>query len=396
VLLSPSPGTIRVAVVGSSSSQDGVYLYTVGLFKGAYTAGLPLSFEWMVQQRPATKDLPPNVEIQKAWKRGPLAMFRIWKSLRRSRVRVVHVQYEYFLYANGISAFAVAVSLGLLKLVGGLRRFKFAVTIHQVVPLSSAGRSLSSQFFIPGIPTLLMMPLLILVTRILSYSSDVLVVHLQTFASVLTQVYKVGRNKIVVIPHGVAGRDGVSTGGTDVIFFGQVTPRKGIETLLEAFDGLPLPGVRLMIIGGPHRRNDVYLQKVKLLASQSRKSDLVSVTGFVNESELSEFFQGAAVVVLPYHSLFSASGALAYALGFAKPVIVTPLQAFREMLADAGIYVEADPHKLSLAISRVLTDREYASDYSERVRQRARQMSWETSARMTMIEYLKLLGARNG
>lgn len=379
---------------GSSSSDSAVDSYTRGLVEGAHAGGLPLFFEWLVERLPKVEDLPPNVHAERSWTKGPLALFQVWKTAKKSRLKVIHIQYEYFLYADRISAFFIPLSLFLLKLVGGFRSVKVVLTIHEVVPLSSVGPSLSDLFFIRGVPPVIMKGSMVLMTRILAFSGDILIVHLQSFASTLSGDYGVNPRKITVIPHGVTRRDVRPISGKNILFFGFITPNKGIEALVESFDSLSISGVRLMLVGGRHRRDKGYFEQIKALASQSPKAGQISLTGYVDEEDLPRLFQNAAVVVLPYKTSFSASGALACAMSYEKPVIVPPLGPFKESLADAGIYTETEPRQLALAISRVLTDRDYASLYLKRMKERANMLSWENCARMTMAEYLKLLGAK--
>ena len=386
-----SQGILRVGVSGSSSKESAIDAYTRGLLEGASSAGLPLSFEWLVERLPNGEGLPPNVHAKKSWTKGPLALFQIWKAARASRLKVIHLQYEYFLYAERISAFFIPLSLFLLKLVGGLKTVRVVLTLHEVVPLSSIGPSLYSRFFIRRVPSVLVKGSMILTNRLLAFSADVLIVHLQSFASILSNDYGISPSKISVIPHGVTRRGVPSSPGRDIIFFGFVTPNKGIETLVEAFGDISVPGVKLMLVGGRHRRDDGYFERIRALASRSPKAGLISLTGYVGEERLTRLFQDAAVVVLPYKTSFSASGALAYAMSYEKPVIVPPLDPFKESLADSGIYAEADRTQLAPAITQVLAKREYAEAYSEKIRARADRMSWSNCARMTMDVYLRLL-----
>ncbi len=75
------------------------------------------------------------------------------------------------------------------------------------------------------------------------------------------------------------------------------------------------------------------------------------------------------------------------------PVITSDASSLPEVVADAGLMVPPDnPHALASAIERVLGDGVLQADLSERGLNRAKQFTWEMTARRTLSVYKDLVG----
>ena len=91
----------------------------------------------------------------------------------------------------------------------------------------------------------------------------------------------------------------------------------------------------------------------------------------------------AAEVVLPYRDLDS-SGALATALGYGRPVVVTDVGSLGEIVRefDAGLVVPADDAgALAAAAARLLSDGELRASASRGAARAREALTWETAAR---------------
>lgn len=170
--------------------------------------------------------------------------------------------------------------------------------------------------------------------------------------------------KIDVIPHGALsyytqaspGRDPVSTGKVTLLFFGRITPYKGLEVLLKAFRQLKRPAdVCLRIVGAgdlsPYRALFAGLTGVEI---DNR---------WVSESEIDPIFRKASIVVLPYTSA-SQSGVVALAASYGLPVIATRTGGIPEQIIDGetGILVTpGDVQELSEAMERLISQPELAA-----------------------------------
>jgi glycosyltransferase involved in cell wall biosynthesis len=139
-----------------------------------------------------------------------------------------------------------------------------------------------------------------------------------------------------------------------VLCFGFVAPYKGLEAALEA--SRRSGAFRLVVAGGEHprlaRRNPKRGYLAQLI---SQFGDVARFTGYVSERDVARWFSAADIALFPYPDPFSSSGALALALGFGTPVVVSP--AVGDCIdAPKDLRVPLDPDGLARALNNILND----------------------------------------
>lgn len=137
-----------------------------------------------------------------------------------------------------------------------------------------------------------------------------------------------------------------------ILFFGRITPYKGLEVLLPAFKQVSLqyPSVTLRIVGAgdltPYR-------------SMLRELKNVEITNrWIAESEITDFCHGATMLVLPYTSA-TQSGVLAVGASLGLPVIATRVGGLPEQIIDDETGLLVDPgsvEQLAAAMVRLLEE----------------------------------------
>jgi glycosyltransferase involved in cell wall biosynthesis len=133
---------------------------------------------------------------------------------------------------------------------------------------------------------------------------------------------------------------------------------------------------RPLVVVGPER--DASLAA----ALRARGAD---VRGFVSREELVRLTQEAAALVFPtLHEGFGLPVAEAMACG--TPVVATPDPAVREVGGEAVAY--AEPPRFAEVLARVLADPE---PWSRAGLARARELTWERTARTTADVYREVL-----
>jgi glycosyltransferase involved in cell wall biosynthesis len=163
--------------------------------------------------------------------------------------------------------------------------------------------------------------------------ADGFVVHSSFDRDALRQKYGLGKKPVVVSPHGPfnylvpARQDRRAHGGTAngccrLLFFGTIRPYKGLEHLIEAFDGLNAElaaRFHLTVVGETWEGWDLPIRMIE----QSRHRDRITlVNRYVRDEEVAGHFADADAVVLPYLRS-SASGPLQLAMSHGLPVAVT-------------------------------------------------------------------------
>lgn len=139
-----------------------------------------------------------------------------------------------------------------------------------------------------------------------------------------------------------------TSGPRTLLYVGQLIPRKGLITLLEAIRSLP--GVELGIIGeGPMR---------PLVEARAEKDPTVRYHGYLEGPALEAAYSDADVVILP--SLYEVWGLVVNeALAHGLPVIASDQVAAADHLIERGVtgevFAAADAAGLRAAICRVAT-----------------------------------------
>lgn len=250
----------------------------------------------------------------------------------------------------------------------------------------------------------------------LAQRSDRLIVMSQRGATFLRDIYKIAKDKIDFIPHGIPDvpfvdpnfhkdRFGVE-GKLVLLTFGLLAPNKGIEYVIEALPTVleRFPQVVYIVLGVTHphvkrREGEFYrLQLERLARTLGVERSLLFYDRFVSLDELIEFIGAADIYVTPYlNPAQITSGTLAYTVGAGKAVISTPYWYAEELLADGrGVLV---PFADAPAIARCAI--EMLSNESERhaIRKRAymlgREMTWPKVASRYMASFARAHEDRN-
>jgi glycosyltransferase involved in cell wall biosynthesis len=163
-----------------------------------------------------------------------------------------------------------------------------------------------------------------------------------------------------------------------VLALGTVEPRKGLPTLVAAFDALAAaePGLRL-VLAGPDGWGATALSEA---LDRAAHADRVVRLGFVSEVDRGDLMAGAAVVAVP--SVYEGFGLVAAeALLAGRPVVASTAGALPEAVGDAGLLVPpGDPDALAGALRRVLDDEGLAADLSARGPAQVAALTWERTA----------------
>lgn len=144
---------------------------------------------------------------------------------------------------------------------------------------------------------------------------------------------------------------------------------------------------KLVLAGSPWAgAEEIY----KIISELSLK-DRVVCAGFVPEDDLPYMYSAASIFVFP--SLFEGFGIPPIeAMASGTPVACSNAASLPEVVGDAGILFDPlNESTIESAIINFLRDKNLKSEYITRGIDRAKQYSWELSARKTLDAYLKTM-----
>ncbi|MFQ6085477.1 MAG: glycosyltransferase family 4 protein [Candidatus Bathyarchaeia archaeon] len=371
----------------------------------------PGSLEFYAPKRDPWKINPGTTNVKPTW--SPLLFpLEIFREVVKSQIDVVHIQFE----LNTFGPLLTSLLAPLLFLLLRLTRAKVVVTIHSAIPwhmvssgivgdIAPSGRARAFVVMLPR----LVFAVMLAINRSIGALSHAVIVHNRTIEGWLTADYGVDPDKIHIIPHGVD--DTLPTmsgervelwssriGPRDLLlFFGVLSPRKGIEDLLRAYAHLlPRHPDSLLVIAGlepPYYGG--YSKSLEALATELGVSDHVLFTGFLSSEDVHALFSIASIVVLPYTYSIASSGPLSYAIQHSKPVIATRTEILDEELFNgrlASLAPVGDRAALAASIEELLDNDGLRDKLSRELGSQVRVRSWKRVAEMTIELYREVSG----
>jgi glycosyltransferase involved in cell wall biosynthesis len=266
-------------------------------------------------------------------------------------------------------------------------------TVHDVFPWSCPGNSslLDSLIYKYWLPNLLNHRVNSVITVSNQSKEDI-----QRYLSV-------DEDKITVIPYGIGSQFKVLSSaeikehvrrrfgfqGPYLLYVGQLTLRKNIRRALEAFAGIHtcFPKLRFVLAGPSSWKKTAIESAVDEFGINGK----VYLTGPLTDIELPALYNGAELFIFP--SLYEGFGLPPLeAMACGTPVITSNTSSLPEVAGDAALLV--DPYnvdEIAAAMRRVLSDPDLAAELRTRGLERARQFSWQRTARETIAVYEKVL-----
>jgi glycosyltransferase involved in cell wall biosynthesis len=181
-----------------------------------------------------------------------------------------------------------------------------------------------------------------------------------------------------------------------VLSVGNLQPRKNIRRLVEAYASMPADlrnRYQLVVVGQAlWQHSDIYQE----VTDRGLLSDVI-FTDYVPEPDLVLLYNAATMFAYP--SVYEGFGLpVLEAMACGTPVVTSNVSSLPEIAGDAALLVDpGDAAAISLAMARVLSDRELARHLSAAGVQRARSFSWERTALETLKIYGDVIGgSRHG
>ncbi|MGE5426185.1 MAG: glycosyltransferase family 4 protein [Bacillota bacterium] len=168
------------------------------------------------------------------------------------------------------------------------------------------------------------------------------------------------------------------------LYVGRLEKKKNTSALVEAFalfrEAYPQKDIKLVLIGNAGYGYD----EVKYIIEEFNLSRYVIIPGWVAEEDLPEIFAASLAFVFPtLHEGFGIPVLQALASGV--PAVLSDLPVLREVAGEAALFFDPrDRASIASALARIAQDGSLRESLRELGLARAREFSWEKSARETL------------
>jgi D-inositol-3-phosphate glycosyltransferase len=255
-----------------------------------------------------------------------------------------------------------------------------------------------------------------LTLRIQYRLADHIFVHTDKMKSELIGEFGVPGSRVTVIPFGINNavphtnlspsearqRLGIRANEKAILFFGRITPYKGLDYLVTAFQE-NLAGrddYRLIIAGRPEAGYEQYGRAIQREIRKDVLNGRILVRAeFIPDDEIEVYFKAADILVLPYKHIYQ-SGVLFLGYSFGLPVLAADVGCLKEEIVEGEtgwVFRPDDPADLARAIDRYFTSDLFANLSSRREKIEGfatRRHSWDIVGQLTMAVYSELLRPR--
>ena len=243
---------------------------------------------------------------------------------------------------------------------------------------------------------------------------DHIFVHTEGMRNELVSDFRITKSKVSVIPFGINNtvpntalstdeakqQIGVDSDDKALLFFGNMTPYKGLEYLISAFGGLLTKdrSYRLIIAGRP-KGSEMYWKEIQQAIARGGISDRIIQRIEYIPDELTElYFKAADVLILPYTHVFQ-SGVLFLGYGFGLPAIAADVGALKDEIIEGEtgfIFKPRDSVDLARKIENYFNSELFGDLENRRkqIRKHANERySWDKVAAITKAVYSNLLSS---
>ncbi|MDQ5901011.1 MAG: Lipopolysaccharide transferase family protein [Patescibacteria group bacterium] len=285
------------------------------------------------EKRTGKKFFQPNdsLIVQRMWEKGNIfsLLLMLKQILRLPKIKNIFVQFEFNVFGGILPNLILLLNLAILRLF----RKHITFELHQVITDISL---LQKHIHIthPLLQTFFNISLG-LFYRLLGFIAQDIIVFEEELKTRLSRFVK--EDKIHVLSLAVdskktipskKARQAVALPQKDftLLVFGFINGYKGIDWIIEKLKGLEEKNVRLIIAGGenPYLKDKKHYQDFyKNIVNEAQKYSHVTLTGFVPDEKVHEYFSAADLVLMPYEVFMAASGPFSLALSYQKPLLLS-------------------------------------------------------------------------
>ena len=252
-----------------------------------------------------------------------------------------------------------------------------------------------------------------LTLRIQYRLADHIFVHGETMKVELIEEFGVQPARVTTIPFGINNavpktslshseakqRLGIQRDKKTILFFGRITPYKGLEYLIDAFQQLVGRDDRyqLIVAGRPENDSQSYWTAIReRVEEDARRGRALLTADHIPDDETELYFKAADVLVLPYKQIYQ-SGVLFLGYSFGLPILAADVGTLKEEIIEGKtgfVFRPEDPVDLAKTIERYFASDLFANLDSRRQeisRYAKERYSWDAVGQLTIGVYANLL-----
>ncbi len=333
----------------------------------------------------------------KVWSYGNY-LRRLHNYIKKSKPNIVHFSFELRTYGPLLTVIKFPVLLLLIKLTNT----KIIVSLHNIMIFKENGKWKILQDVPLKIPRFMLKIMIRVFVRLICALSDKIIVGTRISKLGLVEFFGINKEKIEIIPLGIGTEDLTKNENLEYEFrkkfkgkkillcFGNISPRKGQEIVIKAFKRFAekIPDYMLVIAGRSTSGFESYEKKLHQLVKKLSLENRIFFTGFVSDEEIEVLFKMCEIAIFVYKPMPGTSHALTFAIKHNKPVIVSNIDVFKEILGNVGLFVEPDNEtQLSDVMEKAITDKNSIYEFQQQMKNIAKNFSWDISAKNHLRVY---------
>jgi len=333
----------------------------------------------------------------KVWSYGNY-LRRLYKYIKKSKPDIVHFSFELRTYGPLLTSIKFPLLLFLIKLTNA----KIIVSLHNIMIFKENSEWKILQDVPVKIPRFMLKIMIRMFVRLICALSDKIIVGTKISKLGLMEYFGIKNEKIEIIPLGIWREDSTKNGSLEhdfrkkfkekkfLLCFGNISPRKGQEIVIKAFKRFSekMPDYVLVIAGRSTSGFESYEKKLHLLVKKLSLENRIFFTGFISDEEIEVLFKMCEVAIFVYKPMPGTSHALTFAIKHNKSTIVSNIDVFKEILGNAGLFVEPDNEiQLSDAMEKALTDKNLMDKFKQQMKNIAKSFSWDIAAKNHLRVY---------
>jgi len=345
---------MKILVLSSGKKKCGVKDYTKILIKNILNInGLKFDVIWLNKENPI------------------YSYVQILKKIQKEKIDAIHLQHEFDIFDNYYGATFLIFS-PFLWLLCKFKKIKMITTFHSVFPLDLLEEGIDPKWTRNVVLKKTAKFYLFVHVWLLSKLMDKCIVLNKSAINILTEQYGIReKGKIVYIPHGIPKLN-LKVPENDIKRFKEKYGLIGNEKIISlvgfayrtkgyhhAINALPIatekcPNTKMVITGGfDSKQSGEYVRFLRQEIKRNNLGNHAIVTGYLPENELNTLLSITDIFVFPYGYRVNASGIVNLAINAKKPLLVSDVPLFSDLIKE-GIATAVDPeNKVELAEAMV-------------------------------------------